>query len=65
MFLEWLTEAYRRSTPFGPESEGQKGSVAMAFIGQSAPDIRHKRQRLEGLREKSLGDLVKEAEKVY
>lgn len=57
-------EAYRRYTPFDPESEGQRGSVAMAFIGQSASDIRHKLQRLEGL-QKSLGDLVKEAEKVY
>lgn len=37
----------------------------MAFIGQSASDIRHKLQPLEGLQEKSLGDLVKEAEKVY
>lgn len=57
-------EACRRYTPFDPESEGQRGSVAMAFMGQSASDIRHKLQRLEGL-QKSLGDLVKEAEKVY
>nr|XP_023416053.1 uncharacterized protein LOC111753573 [Cavia porcellus] len=33
-------EAYRRYTPFNPEEEGRQGSIAMAFIGQSAPDIR-------------------------
>lgn len=37
----------------------------MAFIGQSAPDIRRKLQRIEGLQDYSLRDLVKEAEKVY
>lgn len=37
----------------------------MAFIGQSSPDIRRKLQRIEGLQDYSLRDLVKEAEKVY
>ena len=58
-------EAYRRYTPFDPTSDGQKASVTMAFIGQAAPDIRKKLQRLEGLQDLSLQDLVKEAEKVY
>ncbi|XP_062962489.1 RNA-binding protein 25-like [Cynocephalus volans] len=58
-------EAYRRYTPFDPSSEGQQAAVAMAFIGQSAPDIKKKLQRLEGLQDFSLQDLVKEAEKVY
>ena len=35
------------------------------FIRQSAPDIRKKLQRLEGLQEAELHDLMKEAEKVY
>ena len=37
----------------------------MAFIGQSAPDIRNKLQRLEGLQDYSLQDLMREAEKIY
>nr|XP_013010233.1 LOW QUALITY PROTEIN: uncharacterized protein LOC106028113 [Cavia porcellus] len=47
------------------QAEGHQGSVAMAFIGQSAPDIRCKLQRLDGLQDLTLRDLVKEAEKVY
>ena len=65
MFLERLIKAFRRFTPFDLTSEAQKASVAMAFIRQSAPDIRKKLQRLEGLQEAELCDLVKEAEKVY
>lgn len=37
----------------------------MAFIGQSALDIKRKLQRIEGLQDYTLQDLVKEAEKVY
>ncbi|XP_057349866.1 uncharacterized protein LOC130681252 [Manis pentadactyla] len=65
VFLERLIEAFRWYTPFDPTSEGHSASVALAFIGQSAPDIRKKLQRLEGLQDLSLRDLVKEAEKVY
>lgn len=39
--------------------------MALAFIGQSAADIKKKLQRLEGLQDYTLQDLVKEAEKVY
>ncbi|XP_058387550.1 uncharacterized protein LOC131398241 [Diceros bicornis minor] len=65
VFLERLMEAYRRYTPFDPSSEGQKASVIMAFIGQSAPDIKRRLQRLEGLQDYDLRDVIKEAEKVY
>lgn len=65
VFLERLMEAYKRYTPFDPSSEGQQAAVAMAFIGQSASDIKKKLQRLEGLQDYTLQDLVKEAEKVY
>ena len=58
-------EAYRRYTPFDPTSEGHQATVAMAFIGQSASDIKKKLQRLQGLQDYTLQDLVKEAEKVY
>jgi hypothetical protein len=65
VFLEWLMEAYRRYTPFDPSSEGQQAAIVMAFIGQSAPNIKRKLQRLEGLQDYTLRDLVKEAEKVF
>ena len=58
VFLERLMEAYRRYTPFDPLSEGQRAAVAMAFIGQSAPDIKKKLQRLEGLQDHTLQDVV-------
>ena len=65
VFLERLLEAFRRYTPFDPTSEAQKASVALAFIGQSALDIKKKLQRLKGLQEAELRDLVKETEKEY
>ncbi|GAB1294990.1 hypothetical protein APTSU1_001022400 [Apodemus speciosus] len=65
VFLERLMEAYKRYTPFDPSSEGQQAAVAMAFIGQLASDIKRKLQRLEGLQDYTLQDLMKEAEKVY
>ena len=37
----------------------------MAFIGQSASDIKRKLQKLERLHAMTLQDLVREAEKVY
>ena len=65
VFLERLMEAYRRYTPFDPTSEGQRASVLMAFIGQSAPDMKKKLQPIEGLQDYTLRDVVREAEKVY
>jgi hypothetical protein len=58
-------EAYRRYAPFDPMSEGQQASVIMAYIGQSDPDIRRKLQRIEGLQDYMIRDVVREAEKVY
>ena len=37
----------------------------MAFILQSAPDIRNKLQRLMSLQDYTLQDLMKEAEKIF
>ncbi|XP_062041276.1 uncharacterized protein LOC133754966, partial [Lepus europaeus] len=64
-FLERLMEAYRMYTPFDPLAEDRQGDVIMSFIGQSAPDIRNKLQRLEGLQGYTIQDLIKEAEKIY
>ena len=58
-------EVYWRYTPFDLASEGQQAVVAMAFIGQSASDIKKKLQQLEGLQDYTLQDLVKEAKKVF
>ena len=58
-------EVYWRYTPFDLASEGQQAVVAMAFIGQSASDIKRKLQRLEGLHAMALQDLVREAEKMF
>lgn len=52
-------------TPFDPENEAQRGNVSMAFIWQSAPDIRNKLQRLENLQDYTLQDLVREAERIF
>ena len=58
-------EVYWRYTPFDLASEGQQAVVAMAFIGQSASDIKKKVHWLEGLQDYTFLDLVKEAEKVF
>lgn len=58
-------EGYRMYTPFDPQAPDWQAEVIMSFIGQSAPDIRVKLQRLEGLQGYTLLDLVKEAEKIF
>ena len=35
------------------------------FVNQAAPDIRRKLQKIEGLREQTIQDLLKAAEKVF
>lgn len=59
--MERVIEAFRQSTPMDPQSQEAKTTVAMAFINQSASDIRRKLQRLG---EKSLQDLMVVGEKV-
>ncbi|XP_017653537.1 uncharacterized protein LOC108490838 [Nannospalax galili] len=65
VFLERLKEAYRRYTPFDPDSPDQEVSVSMSFIWQSAPDIRSKLQRMENLQGQGLRDLLREAERIF
>ena len=64
-FLERIMEAYRRYTPFDPQDEHARSSVAFTFVNQSALDIRRKLQHMDGMQYATLRDLVKEAEKVY
>ena len=58
-------ETFCQYTPYDPSSKEHKASVTMAFIDQASRDIRKRLQRLEGLQDKSLRDLVQVAEKVY
>ena len=63
-FLEQLMEAFCQYTSYDPSTEEHKATVTIAFIDQAARDIRKKLQRLEGLQDKSLRELVQVAEKV-
>lgn len=58
-------EAFCTYTPIDPEAPESKAAVLVAFVNQSAADIRRKLQRIDRLGEKSLQDLLVVAEKVY
>ena len=64
-FLERLMEAFRQYTPMYPQADESRAAVLLAFVNQAAPDIRRKLQRIEGLGEQSIQDLVRAAEKVF
>ena len=64
-FLERLMEAFRQYTPMDPQAEESRAAVLLAFVNQAAPDIRRKLQKIEGLREQTIQDLLKAAEKVF
>ncbi|KAK1329797.1 hypothetical protein QTO34_009980 [Cnephaeus nilssonii] len=63
-FLERIMEAFRTYTPMDPEAPNNRAAVVMAFVNQSATDIRRKLQKVDRLGEKSLKDLLEVAEKV-
>jgi hypothetical protein len=58
-------EAFHQYTPYDPPSKEHKDTVTIAFIDQASRNIKKKLQRLEGLQDKSLRDLVQVAQKVY
>ena len=62
-FLERLMEAFRQYTPMDPQAEESCAAVLLAFVNQAAPDIRGKLQKIEGLREQTIQDLLKAAER--
>ncbi|XP_043777485.1 uncharacterized protein LOC122706384 [Cervus elaphus] len=64
-FLERLMEAFRQYTPMDPQAEESRTAVLLAFVNQAAPDIRRKLQKIEGLGEQTIQDLLKVAEKVF
>ena len=47
------------------QPEESRAAVLLAFVNQAAPDIRRKLQKIEGLREQTIQDLLKAAEKVF
>lgn len=63
-FLEWLLEAYRIYNPLDPGDPGNARAINIAFVSQSAPDIRHKLQKLDGFEGKNLSELIEVAQKV-
>ena len=48
-----------------PQAEESRAAVLLAFVNQAAPDIRRKLQKIEGLGEQTIQDLLKAAEKVF
>ncbi|XP_037228048.1 uncharacterized protein LOC119140653 [Falco rusticolus] len=64
-FLERLKEAARKYTNLRVETEAAQIQLALIFMGQSAPDIRKKLQKLEGENSRSLNAMLEVAWKVY
>ena len=64
-FLERLMEAFRQYTPVDPQAEESHTAVLLTFVNQAAPDIRRKLQKIEGLGEQTIQDLLKAAEKGF
>ena len=48
-----------------PQAEESRAAVLLAFVNQAAADIRKKLQKIEGLGEQTIQDLLKVAEKVF
>ena len=51
--------------PINPEDRNNRRAVNLAFVSQSAPDIRKKLQRMEGFEGKNLSELVEIAQRVF
>lgn len=58
-------DAFRQFTHIDPEKTEHLRTVALAYINQSAHDIKKKLQKVERLGEKQFRDLIEIAEKVY
>ena len=63
-FLERLMKAFRQYTPMDPQAKESHTTVLLAFVNQAATDIKKKLQKIEGLREQIIQDLLKTAEKL-
>ena len=58
-------EAFRQYTHMDPQADESRAAVLLAFMNHAAPDIRRKLQKIEGLGELSIQDLVRAAEEVF
>lgn len=65
VFLEKLKETARKYTDLKLETEAEQQQLASIFMGQSAPDIRRKLQKLEGEDSRNLNKMLETAWKVY
>lgn len=65
MFLCTSLLIRQKFTIQGRGMEKAQQAVILAYVNQTAPDIRKKLQSLERLEERGLRDLVAVAEKVY
>ncbi|XP_026548054.1 uncharacterized protein LOC113429758, partial [Notechis scutatus] len=64
-FFTCLIDAYRMYTSIDPSAPENAQMLTMAFISQSALDIRRKLQRLEGALGKPMSELMEVARKVF
>ncbi|KFW62041.1 hypothetical protein AS28_05744, partial [Pygoscelis adeliae] len=65
VFLEKLKETARKYTDLKLETEAEPQQLALIFMGQSAPNIKRKLQKLEGEDSRNLNKMLKVARKVY
>lgn len=64
-FLECLYQAFRKYSDLDREASENSRLVNMLFIGQSAPDIQCKLQKLDGVLADTIGKLLEVAYQVY
>ncbi|XP_067318491.1 uncharacterized protein [Anolis sagrei] len=64
-YLERLLEAYRKYSPYDPESKDGSALLNTSFVTQSAPDIRRKLQKQDGFAGMNLSQLIEIATKVF
>ena len=56
--MERVKNTARKYTNVDPEKSEEAGQLASIFMGQSAPDVQKKLQKLEGEDSRDLGTLV-------
>lgn len=64
-FLDRLREQMRKYADLDPESPFGQGMLKLHFVTKSWPDIAKKLQKLENGKNKSIEELLGEAQKVY
>jgi len=63
--MERLKEAAEKYTNLDPEKPEETTQLASIFMGQSAPDIKKKRQKLERPESRGLGKMLEITWTVY